>query len=107
MSNDSDRSTPETEGTGPARDPVAEAILAAVAEAGPGHSVSPQDVATRVAEARRRKKDPPDLWRRYLPAVKQQAIHLARGGEIVVLRKGEPVEDPAHVKGMVRYALPG
>lgn len=89
------------------RDPVADAILAALAEAGPGESVSPQDVATRIAEGRRRKNDPPDLWRRYLPAVKQQAIHLARGGRIVVLRKGQPVDDPAHVKGVVRYALPG
>jgi hypothetical protein len=38
--------------------------------------------------------------------VKQQAVHLARDGDIVVLRKGKPVEDPARVKGVVRYRLP-
>ncbi|MGB0627375.1 MAG: DUF3253 domain-containing protein [Alphaproteobacteria bacterium] len=88
-------------------DPVAAAILDALAAAKPGGSVSPEDVARAVAESRRKANDRPDLWRRYLSAVKQQAIHLARAGEIQVLRKGQPVEDPARAKGVVRYRLPG
>ena len=87
-------------------DPVAAAILDALAAAKPGGSVSPEDVARAVAERRRKANDRPDLWRRYLSAVKQQAIHLARAGEIEVLRKGQPVEDPARAKGVVRYRLP-
>ena len=87
-------------------DPMADAILAELATVKPGGSVSPEQVARAAAEARRGPKDPPDLWRKYLNAVKQQAIHLARAGRIEMLRKGKPVEDPARAKGVVRYRLP-
>jgi hypothetical protein len=87
-------------------DPVADAILAELGAQKHGASFTPEEVARAIAEARRTPKDPPDLWRKYLPAVKQQAIHLARAGRVEVLRKGRPVEDPAHVKGVVRYRLP-
>ncbi|MGY8957101.1 MAG: DUF3253 domain-containing protein [Alphaproteobacteria bacterium] len=88
------------------QDPIVEAILAQLAAGKPGSSISPEEVARAVAETRRSPKDPSDLWRKYLSAVKQQAIHLARAGEIEVLRKGQPVDDPARVKGVVRYRLP-
>jgi len=92
--------------TSPTTDPVAAMILEQLAAAKPGGSLSPEDVARAVADARRKPNDPPDLWRRYMPAVKQQAIHLARAGSIQILRKGQPVEDPARVKGVIRYRLP-
>lgn len=98
--------TPETAETPDTRDPIADAILECLAAAKPGGSVSPEDVARAVAEARRKPSDTSDLWRRYLSAVKQQAIHLARAGSIQVLRKGKPVDDPARVKGVIRYRLP-
>ncbi|MBS28872.1 MAG: hypothetical protein CL566_08130 [Alphaproteobacteria bacterium] len=109
--NDNNETTDPAEAPGTAesattRDPVADAILACLAAAKPGGSASPEDVARTVAEVRRKPSDPPDLWRRYLPAVKQQAISLARAGSIQVLRKGKPVDDPAHVKGIIRYRLP-
>ena len=88
------------------QDPIVEAILAQLAAGKPGSSISPEEVARAVAETRRSPKDPSDLWRKDLSAVKQQAIHLARAGEIQVLRKGQPVDDPARVKGVVRYRLP-
>lgn len=87
-------------------DPVAAMILEQLAALKPGGSLSPEDVARAVAEARRKANDPPDLWRRYLSAVKQQGVHLARAGSIQVLRKGKPVEDPARAKGVIRYRLP-
>ncbi len=93
---------PETEA--PDDDPVAAAILALLAERGPGGSVSPVQVAQAVAGARARPGDPPDLWRRYLPAVRQQALHLARQGRILILRKGKPVDAKQPVKGVVRLA---
>lgn len=81
------------------RDPVAEAILQCVADKA---SVSPQDVATYLAKQRQKPGDTrPAPWRRYLPAVKQQMVHLARAGEIDILRKGQ-VADPNHFKGVVR-----
>lgn len=88
------------------RDAVAAAILTQLQEAGQGASLSPDDVARAYAESRRRKSDPPDLWRRYLTAVRQQALHLARAGEIVILRRGEPQNPQAPVKGLIRLALP-
>ena len=44
---------------------------------------------------------PPDGWHKYMTAVRQQAIHLARKGRLQITRKGEPV-DPNNFKGVVR-----
>lgn len=87
-------------------DLVAEAILSLLAERQPGRSVSPEDVARAVAAGRARPSDPPDLWRRYLSAVRQQSLHLARAGRLVILRKGKPVDPVKPVKGVIRLALP-
>ena len=83
-------------------DPIATAILDALAGAS---SLSFKDVAMKIADARKRPKDGPDLWRRYMTAVKQQAVHLARQGRVEIVRKGE-VADPNDFKGIVRLRLP-
>lgn len=85
-------------------DPLAGEILRLVAARGPGKSVCPSEVARSFAEARRGPKDPPDLWRRYLPGVRQQAKNLARQGRIRILRKGRPVDPNVPVKGVIRLA---
>lgn len=87
-------------------DPVAGLILTMVAGRGPAKSVCPSEVARAYAEERRRPKDPPDLWRRYMPGVRQQAKNLARQGRIAILRKGKPVDPNVPVKGVIRLALP-
>ena len=98
----------ETGGTpeAPKDDPVAEMILESLGALAPGESISLMDAARAVAEARRRPSDGPELWRRYMNAVRQQAIHLARQGRIEITRKGTPV-DPNDFKGVVRLRLPG
>ena len=88
------------------QDPIVLAIIAQLDSSKPGASIAPETVARAVAEQKRTPKDPADLWRKYLPAVKQQAIYLARAGRIELLRKGKPVRDPAHAKGVVRYRRP-
>ena len=88
-----------------ALDPVAEKILELLAAGEPNSSISPQQVAQAIADSRRRPSDPPDLWRRYLPAVEQQALHLARADKLIVLRKGKPV-DAQSAKGVIRYRRP-
>ncbi len=99
---DTDKKTPEEN---PAQDdPVADAILAALGESGEGKSLTFKDIAQRIAEQKRRPKDGPQLWRRYLMAVKQQARHLARKGRIEIVRKGAVV-DPDDFKGIVRLRL--
>ncbi len=89
-------------------DPVAQAILSSLAGLEPGKSLDPQDIARTYAEGRRRPSDPPDLWRRYLPAVRQQALYLARTERVTILRKGKPVvlEDGTlpPIKGVIRLA---
>ncbi len=83
-------------------DPIAAAILEALAQT--DKTLSPQDIAKTIAHARAKPKDPPDVWKKYLAAVKQQAVHLARSGRIEILRKGKPA-DPDNFKGVVRLRL--
>ncbi len=87
-------------------DPVAEAILGHLERVPKGKSLDPQDIARNIAEEKAKPKDRPDLWRRYLPAVRQQAIHLGRQGRIAVLRKGKPVDPRKPVKGIIRLRMP-
>tara|TARA_Y100001934_G_scaffold55401_1_gene68366 strand:+ start:263 stop:559 length:297 start_codon:yes stop_codon:yes gene_type:complete len=86
-------------------DPIVDAIFDTLHALGPGKSASPMDIARAFAASRAKPKDPPDLWRRYLKAVKQQMVHLARTGRIEITRKGQPV-DPNDFKGVVRLRLP-
>jgi len=88
-------------------DPVARAILESIESLAPGRSISPVEVARAIARARARPSDPPDAWRRYLPAVRQQALHLARQGRLTILRKGKPVDPHAPFKGVVRLGRAG
>jgi len=90
-----------------AEDPVARTILDLVEALAPGRSLAPVAVARAFAEARARPGDPPDAWRRYLPAVRQQALHLARQGRIAILRKGKPVDPHTPFKGVVRLGRVG
>lgn len=83
-------------------DPIAEWILAAVSD---GSEIPLVDVARGIAKERAKPKDPPDLWRRYLTAVRQQAVHLARQGRLEILR-GKTVVDPNDFKGLVKIRLP-
>ncbi len=85
---------------------MAETILRLVAERGPGKSICPSEAAMAFAAAHRGPSDPPDAWRRYLNAARQQARFLARAGRISILRKGKPVDSTQPIKGVIRLALP-
>lgn len=93
--------TPETESD---LDPVAAAILRALADADKP-AISAERVCRSIQEARARPGDGPQAWRKYMRAVKQQAVHLARTGRIEIVRKGKPV-DPDDFKGVWRMRLP-
>ena len=88
------------------RDPVAQSIFALLEARGPGKSICPSEAARHLQQARAKPDDPADAWRRLLPAVRQQAIHLARQGRLRILRKGRPVDPQLPVKGVIRLALP-
>ena len=86
----------------PSIDPIAKIILVHLNKEDADKSFSPQQLAQFVADERRRPKDPTDLWRRYLPSVKQQALFLSRAGKLIIMRKGKPVDSRA-AKGVIRY----
>ncbi|NKB59599.1 MAG: DUF3253 domain-containing protein [Alphaproteobacteria bacterium] len=89
----------------PKTDPIVDAILATLRDLEPGKSASPMDVARAYAAARAKPGDGPQAWRRYMNAVKQQMVHLARARRIEIIRKGQPV-DPNNFKGVVRLRMP-
>jgi hypothetical protein len=77
---------------------VAEAaVLRLLSEAGDGKTVSPTDVARALTAS-------PD-WHLMMPLVRRAAIKLALAGQIVITRKGKPV-DPNDFKGVYRLRLP-
>lgn len=85
----------------PVDDPVALGILDILAD---GSSQTVEVLARAIAEQRRRPKDGPNLWRKYMLAVKQQALHLAKQGRLEVVHRGEVIE-PEDFKGRVKLRL--
>ncbi|MQX35338.1 DUF3253 domain-containing protein [Roseospira navarrensis] len=79
-------------------DRIADAILTAVTERGPGKTLCPSEVARTLAG------DGPD-WRPWLRSVRATAIALAKDGRIGIYRKGKPVSDPGAVKGVIRLGV--
>ena len=49
---------------------------------------------------------PAEGWRKYLMAVRQQAIFLARSGRLEITRKGEVI-DPDNFKSVIRLRRKG
>ena len=81
----------------PAPAEVEAAILRLVADAGPGKTVGPTDVAQEL-------RDGPD-WQRVLTPLRHAAVKLALAGKIAIYRKGKPA-DPEDFKGVYRLGLP-
>lgn len=88
------------------QDPIAQRIFDLLAARGPGKSICPSEAARALQAAYGKPNAPKDAWRRYLAPVRQQALHLARRGRLVILRKGKPVDPKGPVKGVIRLALP-
>ena len=76
--------------------PIEDAIFAALADAPPGKSVDPAEVAKALQ---------PERWQRLLSQVRAEAVGLARAGRLTILRHGKPA-DPDTFKGVWRMRLP-
>ncbi|WP_135081895.1 DUF3253 domain-containing protein [Terasakiella sp. SH-1] len=85
----------------PALDPIAQSILDTLAD---GSALTVEQMAKVIGEQRRKPKDGPQLWRKYMQAVRQQAMHLGKTGRIEIVHKGEVVE-PDNFKGRVHLRL--
>jgi hypothetical protein len=79
-------------------DPIRAFLRSALAD---GESHAPQKLAQDFYATRAKAGDPPEAWRRYLQAFKQQITSLAKAGEVEYLRKGKPIPLD-EVKGVVR-----
>jgi len=72
-------------------------ILKMTAEAGPGRTVGPTDIARALHEG--------SDWNVLMTPVRRAAVRLALAGRIVIYRKGRPA-DPNDFKGVYRLGLP-
>ncbi len=79
-------------------DPIRAFLRATLSD---GQSHAAQELAQAFQASRAKASDPPDAWRRYLQAFKQQALSLAKAGEVEFVRKGKPIPLD-EVKGIVR-----
>jgi len=96
-----EKTTPEKKKKPAKDDPIATAILGMLA----GDALLTfKEMAMNIFETRRRPKDRADGWRKYMNAVKQQTLHLARQDRVQIMRKGK-VADPSDFKGIVRVRL--
>jgi hypothetical protein len=73
-------------------------LVAALAD---GKSHDPQVLAQSFYAQRAKPGDPSDGWRRYLTAIRQQSLSLARDGKAEFLRKGKPIAIN-EIRGVVR-----
>ena len=99
-----DRPDPPASGDRPKKRTVREIILELAAAAGDG-SIGPSDVAKVFAGERRKPGAPAQSAHRWSRIVREEAIGLARAGQVTILRKGKPVDPHAPVKGVIRIRL--
>ena len=77
-------------------------ILSLCAATKPGQTIYPTDAAQAFAQLR----GEGELgWRGHLQEVRRAAVRLALAGEIVIYRKGKPV-DPSDFRGVYRLGAP-
>jgi hypothetical protein len=68
-----------------------------------GRGIDPVSAAKAFAEDRH--ETDPLAWRKWLQQVRSTAVGMARKGDLLILRKGEPA-DPETFKGVYRLGLP-
>ncbi len=102
MTDDQQKISEQDNAKDTSEDPIVTYILDAVSD---GSEVSPNAIAQKIASDRAKPKDPQDIWRKYMIAVRQQAVFLARNGRLEIVRKGE-VADPNDFKGLYKLRLP-
>ena len=82
-------------------------IILELAGAASGGSISPNDVAKAFAEERRKPGAPAVSAHKWSRIVREEAIGLARAGEVEILRKGQTVDPKVPIKGVIRIRKPG
>ncbi|WP_292500632.1 DUF3253 domain-containing protein [Methylobacterium sp.] len=75
---------------------MAETILRLVAARETGKTVCPSEVARDLAGPQ------PEAWSPLMQPVRRVAVRMTKAGEVAILRKGKPVEDPDDFRGIYR-----
>lgn len=87
----------------PHRKPSDEIVVATLLELterrGEGKTICPSEVARALGG------DHPDGWGPLMPIVRRSAVTLMKAGQVVIRRKGRPV-DPDDFRGVYRIGLP-
>lgn len=86
----------------PSPERIATAMLELATERGTPKTICPSEVARALGGPH------PDGWGPLMPAVRRVAVDLMKAGQVVVVRKGRPV-DPDDFRGVyrIRLAEPG
>ncbi|WP_348645241.1 DUF3253 domain-containing protein [Methylobacterium sp. BTF04] len=79
---------------------IAETILRLVSAREPGKTICPSEVAREIGGPQ------PEAWSAMMPPVRRVAVQMTKAGQIAILRKGKPVEDPENFRGVYRLAAP-
>lgn len=74
---------------------IEDTVLGLVAARGAGKTICPSEAARSLAG------NDPQEWSRLMPAVRRVAVRLMKRGEVVITRKGRPV-DPDDFRGIYR-----
>lgn len=80
-------------------------IILELATAAKDSSISPNDVAKAFADERRKPGAPAVSAHKWSRIVREEAIGLARAGQVEILRKGQPVDPKAPIKGVIRIRI--
>ena len=78
---------------------IERAMLALVAERGPGKTCCPSEIARALGGPH------PDGWGPLMQPVRRVAVRLMHEGRVTILRKGRPV-DPDDFRGIYRLGPP-
>ncbi len=81
----------------PKSQPLDERILAILGR-DPAKSLSAPEIAHLI--------EPEGDWHAHLTPIRSAAVKLMLGGQLVIYRKGKPVEDPEDFRGVYRLGLP-
>ncbi|MEL6287215.1 MAG: DUF3253 domain-containing protein [Pseudomonadota bacterium] len=91
---------PDAKGS-PTAEEISAVILALTRTRGPEKSICPSEAARALVSH----GADDDAWRPLMPAVRAQAVVLARTGAIEITQKGSPVPDLDAIRGAIRLRL--
>lgn len=78
---------------------IARRLVEMARERGLEKSVCPSEVARDLGGSDEK------VWRLLMPAIRREAVRLAEGGRLTLLRKGRPIEDIHMFKGIYRIRI--